>query len=558
MRATRYSLIAVFGIVLLLPSKEVVTAPAPPQSPPTYQQFLSPASPLEVVAAKKVDRIAWVGFEEGKRNAYTAVAPAFTPVRLTNFTKDDGIDHVGHPISRTTDRQSCSCAERRRTGAAGSPTRPPIRTGPSAPSGRRAPQAVRRGRSSSRRANPELAPDGSSVLFVKDGQIHRAKVTPVEAGDGDGSRREAVHQGMGRRRARRSGRPTARRSRSSAPAPITASSSSTTWPTRTVKYMSPSVDFDTSPMWTSDSKTIVFVRRPGLPFGQQAQQGTGGARAAERAGVSAARRQGARQAAAAAARGRGKLRARGDRRRAPRCTGQPQGRPAPDPGVASARACTRATFKGGYTLSIWKADVATGEAQEVWHNQPNDRVVTQLHQLASGGRLRRVPARSSAADAAAAARAAQRPTRTQPAAPTGPGRRVGSLLLAEHREPGRTPGAADDDRRLDRGSDVGRDLADGKTFYYCTNAKRHRAPSHLGGAGRRRHAAAGDDGRRDRDVPGAAAVGQDAGDAQRRLEDAAVGRHLAARARRRRRAEDHLSDARARTSRSTRTSSRSS
>ena len=60
MRATRYSLIAVFGIVLLLPSKEVVTAPAPPQSPPTYQQFLSPASPLEVVAAKKVDRIAWV------------------------------------------------------------------------------------------------------------------------------------------------------------------------------------------------------------------------------------------------------------------------------------------------------------------------------------------------------------------------------------------------------------------------------------------------------------------------------------------------------------------
>src|SRR6476660_3728476 len=67
MRATRYSLIAVFGIVLLLPSKPVVTAPAPPQSPPTYQQFLSPASPLEVVAAKKVDRIAWVDFEEGKR-----------------------------------------------------------------------------------------------------------------------------------------------------------------------------------------------------------------------------------------------------------------------------------------------------------------------------------------------------------------------------------------------------------------------------------------------------------------------------------------------------------
>ena len=46
--------------------------------------------------------------------------------------------------------------------------------------------------------------------------------------------------------------------------------------TRTVKYMSPSVDFDTSPLWTADSKSVVFVRRPGLAFGQQAQQGGGG------------------------------------------------------------------------------------------------------------------------------------------------------------------------------------------------------------------------------------------------------------------------------------------
>ena len=29
-------------------------------------------------------------------------------------------------------------------------------------------------------ANPEIAPDGSSILFVKAGQIYRAKVTPVK------------------------------------------------------------------------------------------------------------------------------------------------------------------------------------------------------------------------------------------------------------------------------------------------------------------------------------------------------------------------------------------
>src|SRR3954463_10020189 len=58
---------------------------------PLYQQFLSPASPQELVTAKKVDRVAWVDYAEGKRNAYTAVAPLFAPVRLTNFMKDDGI-----------------------------------------------------------------------------------------------------------------------------------------------------------------------------------------------------------------------------------------------------------------------------------------------------------------------------------------------------------------------------------------------------------------------------------------------------------------------------------
>ena len=73
-------------------SRAVATVPA-------YQRFLSPASPLELVAAKAVDRVAWTTFEEGKRNAYTAAAPAFTPVRLTNFTTDNGTDLSGVRIS---------------------------------------------------------------------------------------------------------------------------------------------------------------------------------------------------------------------------------------------------------------------------------------------------------------------------------------------------------------------------------------------------------------------------------------------------------------------------
>ena len=45
----------------------------------------------------------------------------------------------------------------------------------------------------------------------------------------------------------------------------------------------------------------------------------------------------------------------------------------------------RATFKGGYTVSLMAADAATGQAREVWHNQPNDRVFTNLNNLRWAG-----------------------------------------------------------------------------------------------------------------------------------------------------------------------------
>ena len=59
---------------------------------PTIEQYLSPASPLEMTAARKADRIAWMTYDRGMRNVYTAVAPSFRPVRLTRFLDDDGRD----------------------------------------------------------------------------------------------------------------------------------------------------------------------------------------------------------------------------------------------------------------------------------------------------------------------------------------------------------------------------------------------------------------------------------------------------------------------------------
>ena len=88
MRAARLTLCVMLA-ALVLEAARVETAP---QAPPLYQQFLSNPNPIELVSARRADRIAWTVYDEGKRNAYTAAAPAWTPVRLTRFLDDDGTD----------------------------------------------------------------------------------------------------------------------------------------------------------------------------------------------------------------------------------------------------------------------------------------------------------------------------------------------------------------------------------------------------------------------------------------------------------------------------------
>ena len=124
MRRFRSPFVLSLAAVVFWVSGSGAVAPAP-QTVPAYQQFLSPASPLEVVAARNVDRIAWTSFQEGMRNAYTAAAPAFTPRRLTNFLKTTASISPTYRF-RTTAARSFFSVGRRRTGSAGPPIRPPI------------------------------------------------------------------------------------------------------------------------------------------------------------------------------------------------------------------------------------------------------------------------------------------------------------------------------------------------------------------------------------------------------------------------------------------------
>src|SRR5258708_33781739 len=77
--------IAHFAVLALL-----AAVPSAAQTRPTIGQFLGPGFPSDLVSARKADRIAWIVYERGLRNIYTAAAPDFRPKRLTTFLEDDG------------------------------------------------------------------------------------------------------------------------------------------------------------------------------------------------------------------------------------------------------------------------------------------------------------------------------------------------------------------------------------------------------------------------------------------------------------------------------------
>jgi dipeptidyl-peptidase-4 len=365
-----------------------LTASLSAQPKATVAQFLSPASPLMLASAHKADRVAWMAYDRGMRNVYTAAAPSFTAVKLTNFTGDDGQDLTDVSLS---DDGAVIVFVRgsapNRFGWVANPTQDPNGS-------ERAIWAVRAAGGGAWRvaegSSPELSPDGRYVLYVKNGQIFRARIArgaPLTAVDTGGipfikewGRNSTPKWSPdGRKVAFVSGR-----ENHSFIAVYDV-------PTQKLTYIAPSVDCDATPTWSPDSKHLAFSRRPGTPYGLQAQTGSGGIGNPPGPAVNAVAAASAQAAGATiynAGCGGSFFGGRGGGASAAAVSGRGgQGRGG-DTAEASGRAALRqspgfytSTFAGGSNLQLMIADVATGAAKEVWHNVPRDTVFTSLNNM---------------------------------------------------------------------------------------------------------------------------------------------------------------------------------
>jgi dipeptidyl aminopeptidase/acylaminoacyl peptidase len=312
----------------------------------TIEQVLSPAYPFELVSARKADRIAWIAYERGMRNVYTAVAPGFNPLRLTANTEDDGNDLSSLSISDDGSVVVFIRGHlRNREGWIANPS--------SNPQG--AERAVWAARTTGGRPwkvtvadNASLSPDGQWVLYTREGQIYRAAVGQPRALS-SGDTEKPLFRAFGN-----NGSP--RWSPDSARIAFVSNRNDHSFvgiydiAKRKITYLSPSVDRDTSPTWSPDGKRVAFIRRPGSPFGVQIQQSAGGPGGAGRFPP------------------QGRQEGAGDQNQPPAIKG-----------------LTQATFGDGYTISFWAGDATTGEAREFWHNAPDDKLFTTINSIEWAG-----------------------------------------------------------------------------------------------------------------------------------------------------------------------------
>jgi dipeptidyl aminopeptidase/acylaminoacyl peptidase len=222
------------------------------ESPFTLEQIMSAPFPSELTASPTGKKVAWIQDDRGIRNIWVAEPPDYRGRQVTAYANDDG-QELGY-LAWTPDAKTLVYV---RGGAANRSGEIPNPTSEPSP----AEQAiwrisldggapVRIGQGSS----PAVSPGGNGLVFLRRGQIFWARLDTVREPS-------PLIQARGN----------AQSLRWSPDGSKLAFASSRgdhefigvySVDTKSLKFLSPSVDSDNNPTWSTDGKSIAFIRFP--------------------------------------------------------------------------------------------------------------------------------------------------------------------------------------------------------------------------------------------------------------------------------------------------------
>lgn len=219
----------------------------------TIEDIMKVPFPSGLVSCKSKDRVAWVFNIEGRRNIWVADGPEWKPRKITDYEQDNGIE-ISH-LSFSPDGAIIVYV------LGGSPNRQGEFPNPTSdPKGARQEiwaVNVEDGKTWNlgEGSSPEISPAGDIVAFLRQGRIYYSNI--------DGSKKSQTMFFARGRVSNFSWSPDGSKIAFESIREDHSFIGIFDLKENSIKWLSPSVDFDMNPVWSSEGRYIAFFRFPG-------------------------------------------------------------------------------------------------------------------------------------------------------------------------------------------------------------------------------------------------------------------------------------------------------